>query len=145
MQVKKSDQKKWQIQEISDSDENDEQEKISDEKIIISKSSVFLIQWSLSAAISSSHWKKRSRLDDKKIESMIQTNNAFADYFEWNSDSDKWLEIVKNKLIEILNFLKSQFHQNVIQFNNNLNSQKQVYWDIEFFKISAFSKWNYTI
>ena len=58
---------------------------------------------------------------------MIQTNNAFADYLEQNSDSDKQLEIVKSKLTEILNLLKSQFHQNIIQSNNNLNSQEQVY------------------
>ena len=32
LQVKKSNQKKWQIQEISNSDENNEQEKISDKK-----------------------------------------------------------------------------------------------------------------
>ena len=45
---------------------------------------------------------------------MIQTNNAFTDYFEQNSDSDKQLEIVESKLTEILNFLKSQLYQNII-------------------------------
>ena len=86
----------------------------------MSKSSAFLIQQSSSVAISSSHQKKRSRSDDKKAKSMIQANNAFADYLEQNSDSDRQLEIVESKLTEVLNLLKSQLHQSVIQSNNNL-------------------------
>ena len=43
LQVKKSDQKKQQIQEISNSDENDEQEIIFDEEIIVLKLFAFLI------------------------------------------------------------------------------------------------------
>ena len=93
----------------------------------MSKSSAFLTQQFSSAIISSSHQKKRSRLDDKKIKSIIQINNAFANYLEQNFDSDKQLEIVKNKLTKILNFLKFQLHQNVIQFNNNSDFQKQAY------------------
>ena len=58
---------------------------------------------------------------------MIQTNNAFTDYFEQNSDSDKQLEIVENKFIKILNLLKFQLHQNIIQFNNNSSFQEQTY------------------
>ena len=79
------------------------------------------------------------------MKSMIQTNNIFADYLEWNSDSDRQLEIVENKLTEILNLLKSQLHQNVIWSNNNLNSQEQAYWDIESSKISASLEWSYTV
>ena len=77
----------------------------------MSKSFAFLTQQSLSAAISSSHQKKRSKSDNKKAKSMIQTNNAFADYLEQNSNADKQLEIVESKLTEMLNILKTQLSQ----------------------------------